>query len=120
MNLEICSVILTQLWIILLVHDVTSVELESKRFVSSGGRRCLDTIVSRVIVRSKLECVTVCRRSSDCTATNFDRVTRECELLRRPDDAECSTEPHQNSVYIREESSRLLGFNVDCKKALFV
>ena len=88
----------------LFVLRVRSVRIEAQHFSVSKDQRCTDTILSTVKTRSKVECVAFCQRTSECDATNFDRHTRECQLLEgEGEESDCSVEDDTGSVYIKEK-----------------
>ena len=101
------------------ISGVTSVKIESDAFSVGKDQRCGNTILllQTVKTRSKIECVATCQRTSGCDATNYNRQTRECELLKKDGaGGDCIVEVDVNSVYIQKKSMNLYtNYIIDCK-----
>ena len=96
-----------------LVSNVTSEKIGSIQFSVRKHQRCNNTILSTVKTRSKIECVATCQRTSGCDASNYIRQTRECQMLEKGENCDCSVEADASSVYIQQKSM-YSDYTIDC------
>ena len=98
------------------ISGVTSVKIESDAFSVGKDQRCGNTILllQTVKTRSKIECVATCQRTSGCDASNYNRQTRECELLDAGAACDCNVEVDPSSTHFRK-MSLYSDYIIDCK-----
>ena len=97
----------------LFVSTVKSVKINNKSFVVLKEKRCSAfSSLSTSKMTSKIECVALCQRTGGCDAVNYNRETRQCELLGGSD--VCNVQTDYNSVHIYDKSA-----NMDGKRPVF-
>ena len=96
----------------LLANAVTS-QQEERKFLVMEDRRCNEARISSHKMATQMECVFLCQRTSGCDAVNYNRQSRECELLDGDEDGDCSGTSDVSSVYIFEEL--YTEYNIDCE-----
>ena len=90
------------------VSTVKSAKINSsKGFVVSKGKSCSDTNLATTKTRSNIVCVALCQRRSGCDAVNYNRKTRQCQLLGGNGGGGCLVDP--NSVFIHDKSVNPVG-----------
>lgn len=100
---------------------VNSIGVESQHYSTGKDRRCDEPGVATVEVRSKLECLALCERTSGCNAVNYERKTHQCDLLQRDENNECSVIDDVDSVYAEKTQATLnLNYVIDCKNTAFM
>ena len=96
----------------LLANGVKS-QQEKRKFIVMEDRRCNEASMSSHKMATQMECVFLCQRTSGCDAVNYNRQSRECELLDGDEDGECSVTSDVSSVYIFEEL--YFEYDINCK-----
>ena len=92
-----------------IISIAKSVKINSNGFDVLKEKRCSNPILSTSkAIRSKIECVALCERTSGCGAVNYNRKTRQCQLLGASDGG-CAVESDLNSVHIYDKSVNLDG-----------
>ena len=114
MSLRMMAVLkLRVLFLVSMLTNVVTCQQEKRKFLVMENRRCDETSMSSHQMVTQVECVFLCQRMSGCDAVNYNRQTRECELLDGDEDGECSVTSDVSSVYIFEEL--YFEYDINCK-----